>query len=133
MNAFEDYSLIEQMISMLNSEDKALNDESYSAARQIKDFIDRLPGGFLIYKADGGEEIIYANRALLRTFRCNTLKEFKEYTGNSFRGIVYYEDLDAVEASIQEQIASSQENLDYVEYRILGKDGAIRWVEDYGH
>ena len=69
MNAFEDYSLIEQMISMLNSEDKALNDESYSAARQIKDFIDRLPGGFLIYKADGGEEIIYANRALLRTFR----------------------------------------------------------------
>lgn len=133
MNAFEDYSLIEQMISMLNSEDKALNDESFSAARQIKDFIDRLPGGFLIYKADGGEEIIYANRALLRMFRCNTLKEFKEYTGNSFRGIVYYEDLDAVEASIQEQIASSQENLDYVEYRILGKDGAIRWVEDYGH
>lgn len=133
MNAFEDYSLIEQMISMLNSEDKALNDESYSAAWQIKDFIDKLPGGFLIYKADGGEEIIYANRALLRMFRCNTLKEFKEYTGDSFRGIVYHEDLDAVEDSIQEQITSSHENLDYVEYRILGKDGAVRWVEDYGH
>ena len=42
-------------------------------------------------------------------------------------------DLDAVEESISKQIAGNADNLDYVEYRIRRKDGAIRWVEDYGH
>ena len=92
-----------------------------------------MPGGFLIYHADGNEEIIYANKALLRIFQCSTLKEFQEFTGNSFKGIVYSEDLKSVEQSIREQIASNQYNLDYVEYRIVRKDGNIRWIEDYGH
>ena len=42
-------------------------------------------------------------------------------------------DLDKIEQSIQEQIFDSQYDLDYVEYRIIRKDGQIRWVEDYGH
>lgn len=96
-------------------------------------FMDEMPGGFLIYHADGNEEIIYANKALLRIFKCSSLKEFRELTGNSFRGLVYHEDLDEIERSIQEQIAVNQYNLDYVEYRIIRKDGAIRWIEDYGH
>lgn len=96
-------------------------------------FMDEMPGGFLIYHADGNEEIIYANKALLRIFQCNTLAEFRYITGNSFKGLVYQEDLDAVEQSITEQIANSQHDLDYVEYRIVRKDGAIRWVEDHGH
>lgn len=96
-------------------------------------FMDEMPGGFLIYHADGNEEIIYANKALLRIFKCNSLKEFRKLTRNSFKGLVYHEDLDMIEQSIQEQIRSNQYNLDYVEYRIVRKDGAIRWIEDYGH
>ncbi len=96
-------------------------------------FMDEMPGGFLIYHADGNEEIIYANKALLRIFQCNTLAEFRYITGNSFKGLVYREDLDTVEHSITEQVANSQHDLDYVEYRIVRKDGAIRWVEDHGH
>lgn len=96
-------------------------------------FMDEMPGGFLIYHADNNEEIIYANKALLRIFKCSSLKEFRDLTGNSFQGLVYHEDLDEVEQSIREQIAVNQYNLDYVEYRIVRKDGAIRWIEDYGH
>ncbi len=96
-------------------------------------FMDEMPGGVLIYYAGGGEEIIYANRSLLRIFRCETMEEFRELTGNSFRGIVHPEDLEAVEKSIRAQIAASQHNLDHVEYRIRAKDGSIRWIEDYGH
>ena len=33
-----------------------------SPARKL---IDQMPGGFLIYRADGAEEIIHANQALL--------------------------------------------------------------------
>jgi len=111
----------------------SMNPEHFQTAREIIRFMDEMPGGFLIYRANDDEEIIYANQALLRIFQCGTLKEFQELTGNSFKGIVYSEDLDAVEQSIKEQIACSQYDLDYVEYRIIRKDGTIRWIEDYGH
>ena len=47
------------------------------AAYEVKNFIDAIPGGFLIYHADGNEEIIYANKALLRIYGCSTLDEFQ--------------------------------------------------------
>ncbi|MCM1495732.1 MAG: ATP-binding protein [Bacteroides sp.] len=104
-----------------------------SSSDDIIKFMDEMPGGFLIYHADGNQNIIYANQALLRIYQCDTLDEFREMTGNSFRGMIHPEDLDAVELSIEKQIASSQYDLDYVEYRIIRKDGGVRWIEDYGH
>ena len=38
-----------------------------------------------------------------------------------------------MEESICTQIGRGGDNLDYVEYRIVRKDGTVRWVEDYGH
>ena len=102
-------------------------------ARQLKRFTDQMPGGFFIYHADGAEELIYANNAMIRLFGCETLSEFQALTRNSFRGIVHPDDLDAVEESIWQQIAHSQYDLDYVEFRIIQKDGTIRWLDDYGH
>lgn len=95
--------------------------------------MNEMPGGFFIYRADQTEQIVYANKAVLRIFQCDNMKEFQSLTGNSFKGVVYSEDLDAVEESIKEQISASKYDLDYVEYRILCKDGSIRWIEDYGH
>lgn len=100
---------------------------------KVIQFMDEMPGGFFIYRADGDGQIIYANAALLRIFQCSTMEEFKELTGNTFRGMVHYDDLKEVEKSINEQIANSKYNMDYVEYRIIRKDGTIRWLEDYGH
>ena len=130
----KEYSLIEEMLPLLvsNGEDN-FTPEEREAANKFKKFIDHLPGGFLIYHADGNEEIIYANRALIRMFECENLKEFIEYTGNSFKGVVYCDDYEEIENSINQQIASDNENLDYVEYRILTKKGNFRFVEDYGH
>lgn len=96
-------------------------------------FMDEMPGGFFIYYARGEEQIIYANRGVLRMFQCDTLKEFRELTGNSFRGVVCSEDLEAVENAIRRQIFSDQKDLDHVEFRIRRKDGSLHWVEDYGH
>ncbi len=112
---------------------RAMEEQGVEIAGSFISFMDEMPGGFLVYYADRGEEIIYANRALLRIFGCETIEEFREHTGNSFRGLVHPEDLEGVEESIRAQIAASQYDLDYVEYRIRRKDGAIRWIEDYGH
>ncbi len=93
----------------------------------------QMPGGFFIYRADETEGILYVNDIVLDIFGCDTLDEFKELTGYTFKGLVYPDDLAAVEASILEQVEASDKNLDYVEYRIRRKDGTIRWIDDYGH
>lgn len=125
-------NLIESLVSLLVN---PLNDvgQDAHAAYHLKHFADIMPGGFFIYRADEDESLIYANDAMLRIFQCDTMQEFREMTGNSFRGIVHPDDLEAVEESIREQIAHSQYDLDYVEYRIIRKDGRIRWLDDYGH
>ncbi len=110
-----------------------LDMQNIQTAYKVIKFMDEMPGGFLIYHADGNEEIIYANKALLRIFKCDTMDDFRKLTGNSFRGIVHPDDLEDVEQSIREQISNSQYDLDYVEYRIISKDGRIHWIEDYGH
>ena len=110
-----------------------LNEQDRENAKQIRHFIDQMPGGFFIYRAHGEQELLYANRALLRIFGCETEDELRTMAGNSFRGLVHPDDLEDVEASIWEQITKSQYDLDYVEYRIIRKDGQICWVEDYGH
>lgn len=131
-------NLIEYVLNYLNGteaerENDLINEHYKETAREVIRFMDEIPGGFLIYRADGDEEILYANEALIKIFCCRNLQEFRKLTGNSFRGVVLQEDLDFVEESIQKQIAGNIDNLDYVEYRIRRNDGVIRWVEDYGH
>ena len=93
-----------------------------------------IPGGFFVYRADEPLDILYANQNVLRIFGCATPEEFQALTGNTFRGLVYPEDFETIQSSIDEQIAdSANENFDYVEYRIIRKDGEIRWLDDYGH
>ena len=127
---------IEQVLRVLCQPDGASRDElsqKDGMTGAFVHFMDEMPGGFLIYRASQGEEIIYANRSLLRIFQCETMEEFRAHTGNSFRGLVHPDDLKAVEESIRSQVEASQHDFDYVEYRIRRRDGAIRWIEDYGH
>ena len=99
----------------------------------VEQFGKHMPGGFFIYKAEEPEELLYVNRAVLTIFGCSSLEEFKELTGYTFRGMLYPEDYDAVSRSISSQIVRSSEQIDYVEYRIVRKDGSVRWVDDFGH
>lgn len=108
-------------------------DPEMRTAYEMIRFMDKIPGGFMIYRADGNEEIIYANKGLLRMFRCECWEQFLALTGGSFRGVVHPDELKKVEETIKEQISASQFDLDYVEYRIIRRDGTIGWIEDYGH
>ena len=92
-----------------------------------------MPGGFFIYHADEEERLIYANQALIQMYGCESLDEFQAYTGYTFHGLVHPEDAEAARQSIKQQIFTQGSDLDLVEYRIIRKDGAVRWIEDYGH
>ena len=92
-----------------------------------------LPGGFFAYEAYGKERLIYANDAACAVWGCKSFEELKEFTGDSFRGMIHPDDLDMVEKGIAEQVSEDEEGLDRIDYRIIRKDGKIRWVDDYGH
>ncbi len=120
------------LIEYLLRDGGALSDRESTTARQIKRFTDEMPGGFFIYRDDSGE-ILYANRALFQIYGCGTEEEFLTLTGGTFQGMVHPDDREAVDASIREQIAQNSFDLDYVEYRILRRDGSVCWAEDFGH
>ncbi len=122
----EEYPMIEKMIH-------GSGNGKQFAAQQLLELMDEMPGGFFIYRADGKEELLYANAAMLRLFGCTDFTELCALTGGTFRGLVHPDDLETVEESICIQIANSRYDLDYVEYRIIRKDGSVRWVEDHGH
>ncbi len=99
----------------------------------IESFGETMPGGFFIYRADDKEELLYANQAVFDIFGCADLAEFKALTGFTFRGMVHPDDYERISDSITDQVSRSREDLDFVEYRIIRKDGEVRWIDDYGH
>jgi len=107
-----------------------LNEQSISIVQEIGSY---MPGGFFIYKAEEPGALLYANQAVFTIFGCADLEEFRQLTGYTFRGMLHPDDYAAVNNSINQQIAESKEKMDYAEYRIIRKDGAVRWVDDYGH
>ncbi len=107
-----------------------LNEQNMSIVREIGK---HMPGGFFIYRAEPPEELLYANEAVFAIFGCDDLEDFKRLTGYTFRGMLHPHDYEKVTESINQQIGDSGEKMDYAEYRIIRKDGAVRWVEDYGH
>lgn len=119
-------------------EKNALSEQDSMLMEELVDFeaqhiTNGMPGGLFIYEAYGDEKIIYANPMALSIWGCDNLEELRELSGNSFKGMVHPRDIARVENSIEEQIRNSDSKDDYVEYRIIRKDGGIRWVEDYGH
>ena len=116
----------------MSNVDKLFNSDQLVPA--LEWIIEQMPGGFFIYRADKSQEILYMNQATLTIFGCNTEDEFRKLTGNTFKGMVHPEDFDSIQASIDAQIADSANmNMDYVVYRIIQKNGNVRWIDDYGH
>ena len=107
-----------------------LNEQTMNIVEQIGM---HMPGGFFIYRAEGDGELLYANPSVFGIFGCRDLSEFRELTGFTFKGMLHPDDYQVVQGSIHRQIAASEYDLDYVEYRVIRRDGAVRWVDDYGH
>ena len=99
--------------------------------RQVPFDSQQAPGGVIVYYADGDEEIIYANQYIVDLFECDSVDDFLEYVGGSFRSFVCSEDIEAVEESIWEQV-HSHGGFDRICYRIQTKSGSLVSVEDFG-
>ncbi len=98
----------------------------------VEPFGEHMHGGLFIYKADDSEELIYANKAVCDIYGCESLEEFKEYSGFNFRGMIHPDDYQSVSESIKKQLYEDRSKHDFVEFRIIRKDGKVRWANYYG-
>ena len=91
----------------------------------LNDISENLPGAFIIYKADKeDDEILYANRELLRILKCDSLDMLLKYTNGSFRNLIREQEREDIEQRIWEQIEDGHSN-DYVYYHMKKEDGSF--------
>lgn len=117
----------------IRSIEKIMREEEERRQERMAESLANMSDAFFIYRAAEDERILYANSAMMDLFGCTSMDELMALMGGSFKGIVHPEDLPRVEWEIQNQIQRSDTNMDYVRYRIIRKDGGIRWVDDCGH
>ena len=91
-----------------------------------------MPGAFLVYKATGDEEILFASESVAQIFECDSVEEFMKFTGGSFTTLVYPEDIEKINRTIWDQLSVSG-GYDNIRYRVITKNGHIKDIEDWGH
>lgn len=118
------------MLNMNKAIEKMLQNRN---ERYKKIGITKTRGGFFEYDAAEAQKLYGVSQSVAYMFGCDTVEEFREYVDNSFINMVHPDDRERVEYEINSQIAGSEWKMDYIEYRILRKDGEVRYVYDYGH
>ena len=100
----------------------------------LKDVSENLPGAFIIYKADrNDDEILFANRELIRMVGCESMDELLVYTDRHFHNLICEDERQAVEESVWQQIEGGDfDNNDYVYFRLKKEDGTFLQVLDHG-
>ena len=98
----------------------------------FKDISEHLPGAFIIYKADkGDDELFYANHEFLHMGGYQNMDELFRLTKKSFRNLIRKDEQQQIEASIWKQIDSGSEN-DYIHFHLRKADGSYISVLDHG-
>ena len=108
--------------------------ELQSAREEMDALLARMPGGLFRYRASDapGQDIFdYVSPGLVQMIGCENEEDFRVLTGNTFRGFVHPEDREHVLAEIRKQSAAT--GSDKVTYRIICKNGEVRWLEDWGN
>lgn len=99
----------------------------------MMDIADGIPGAILVYRADGDEEILYANNETIRLFDCEDFEDFMAWVHGNFKDFVYKEDLERVQAAIKSRLNEPDENkVAHIGYRIVTKSGVIHEIDDTG-
>lgn len=120
-------------VMVIRSIDTIMRESEDTRRQRMVESLANMSDGFFIYQANGNQKILYANPKVLELYGCETVEEFRNHVNRSFRGMVHPEDLARIEWEINDQIITSEQHMDFIQYRIIRKDGEVRWIDDYGH
>lgn len=108
-----------------------LSPENIQELRTACGIMEEMPGGVLICRANDDLQILYANQELLHIFQCDSINDFREFTKNSFLGMIHPDDLDTVKEIIHAQERDKLGHPDCMAYKANCKDGSVRWIENH--
>ncbi len=129
-----DYGNLSAENKRLRQENAQLRLENEERMRMLsKQVPEGLPCGQFVYCVEGDQNILYADINVVHLYGCESFEEFFDYVGNSFRNMVHPDDRKKAESMINAQTLESGHRHDYVRYRIITKQGEIRYIEDFGH
>ncbi len=96
----------------------------------LHDISKNLPGAFLIYAAEpGNDRILFANHELIQLVGCKNIDDLMEFSHGHFRNLLHPEEQESIEESIWKQIDDcDDEGNAYVRFRLACKDGSFRRV-----
>lgn len=100
---------------------------------RLNDTSTNLPSAFIIYRADPtDDELLYANREMLRLTGCDDIQAFFDYTKRSFRNLVAPSEQDSVQTSVWTQVNADCADIDaYVRFSLVRHNDSL--VEVLGH
>lgn len=99
-----------------------------------RDIAENVPGAILVHKAGGDGEILFVNDEMVELFECDSLADFMEYTGGTFKGVPHPDDgVHVYEEAVRQVNLDDVGAKDYIDFRIVTKTGKIKHVADNGH
>ena len=94
---------------------------------------DKLHGGMYIFTTEGDRNILYADLNVIHLFECDDFADLLEYLGNDPSKALHPEDFAKAKSTISTSSADNNYRHTYLKYRILTKNGKIRYTESFGH
>ena len=89
--------------------------------------------GEYIYSAEGDRNILYADDNVVRLFGCDSFEDLLDFLGNSFPNMLHPDDYAETQRGINMQTTKAGHRHGYLKYRIITKQGDIRYTESFGH
>lgn len=94
---------------------------------------ENLHGGMYIFTTEGDRNILYADRNVIHLFECDDFADLLNYLGNNPSKALHPEDFVQAKSTISASSADRNCRHTYLKYRILTKNGKIRYTESFGH
>lgn len=94
---------------------------------------ENLHGGMYIFTTEGDRNILYADRNVIHLFECDDFADLLHYLGNNPSKALHPEDFAQAKSTISASSADRNYRHTYLKYRILTKNGKIRYTESFGH
>ena len=94
---------------------------------------EKLHGGMYIFTTEGDRNILYADPNVIHLFECDDFADLLNYLGNNPSKALHPEDFAQAKSTISASSADRNYRHTYLKYRILTKNGKIRYTESFGH